>query len=79
MVLPPPRATKDLVARAHAHRQGIPDETGERLLEQLPERLRALSDLVLSGKMQGGEVAYALAVLIDRIENAPTDARPRRH
>ncbi len=66
----PAPTTEDLVALAHARRQGIPYETGERLLEQLPERLRALADLVLSGKMQGGEVAYALAVLIDSIENA---------
>ncbi|MDG4597554.1 MAG: hypothetical protein P9F75_18025 [Candidatus Contendobacter sp.] len=28
----PPRATEDLVARVHAHRQGIPYETGEQLL-----------------------------------------------
>ncbi|TVR67145.1 MAG: hypothetical protein EA420_00890 [Candidatus Competibacteraceae bacterium] len=66
----PAPTTDDLVTQAHARRQGIPYETGERLLEQLPERLRALADLVLSGKMQGGEVAYALAVLIDSIENA---------
>ncbi len=79
MVLPPPRATKDLVARAHAHRQGIPDETGERLLEQLPERLCALADLVLGGKMSAEEIAYALAVLIDSVEHGAGDAGPRRH
>ena len=66
----PAPTTEDLVALAHARRQGIPYETGERLLEQLPERLRALADLVLSDKMQSGEVAYALAVLIDSIESA---------
>ena len=78
----PAPTTDDLVTQAHARRQGIPYETGERLLEQLPERMRALADLVLSGKMQGGDVAYALAVLIDSIENArsaPADAGPRRH
>jgi hypothetical protein len=37
--------------------------------------LRALVDLVLSGKARTGDVAYALAALIDMIESAPTDAR----
>ena len=45
----PPLTTEDLIAQAHAHRQGIPYETGE----QLPERLRALADLVPSGAAQG--------------------------
>jgi DNA-directed RNA polymerase specialized sigma24 family protein len=76
---PPPLTTEDLEALAHARRQGILYETGERLLEQLPERLRALADLVLSGKMSAEEIAYALAVLTDSIEHAPADARPRRH
>ena len=74
-----PLTTEDLVALAHAQRQGIPYETGEQLLERLPERLRALADLILSGKAQTGDVAYALAALIDRIESAPADAGPRRH
>jgi len=72
---PAPPATDDLVAQAHAHRQGIPYETGEQLLERLPERLRALADLVLSGQARTGDVAYAVAALIDRIENAPGVAR----
>jgi hypothetical protein len=63
-------STEKLIALAQANRQGIPYETGERWLEQLPERLCALADLILGGKMQGGDVAYALAVLIDSIENA---------
>jgi hypothetical protein len=71
----PPLTTEDLVALAHAQRQGIPYETGEQWLERLPERLRALADLVLSGKARTGDVAYALAALIDMIESAPTDAR----
>ncbi len=71
----PPLTTENLIAQAHAHRQGIPYETGEQLLARLPERLRALADLVLSGKAQTGDVAYALAALIDSIENAPTNAR----
>ena len=75
----PAPTTEDLVARAHANRQGIPYETGERLLEQLPERLRALGDLVLGGKMSAEEIAYALAVLIDGSEHAPGNAGPRRH
>ena len=74
-----PLTTEDLVALAHAQRQGIPYETGEQLLERLPERLRALADLILSGKAQTGDVADAVAALIDSIENAPTNAGPRRH
>jgi len=68
-----------LIALAHAHRHGIPYETGEQWLERLPERLRALADLILGSKMNAGDVAYALAALIDMIESAPADAGPRRH
>ena len=71
--------TEDLVAAAHAHRQGIPYETGEQLLARLPEQMRGLADVILGGKMTVGDVAYALAALIDRIENAPGEAGPRRH
>jgi len=73
----PPLTTEDLVAHAFAHAQDLaaPYETGEQWLERLPERLRALADLILGGKMQSGDVAYAVAALIDRIESAPTDAR----
>jgi hypothetical protein len=67
------------VAQAHARRQGIPCETGEQLLERLLERLRALADHVLSGKARTGDVAYAVAVLIDRLENAPGAARWNLH
>ena len=35
----PPLTIDDLVAVAHANRQGIPYETGEHWLERLPERL----------------------------------------
>ena len=66
----PAPTTEDLVAQAHAHRQGIPYETGEQWLARLPERLRALADLILGGQMNPGEVAYAVAARIDRIENA---------
>ena len=72
---PPPLTTEDLITLAHAHRQGIPYETREQWLARLPERLRDLADLVLGGKMNAGEMAYALAALIDSIENAPADAR----
>lgn len=71
----PDPTTDDLVALAHANHQGNPYETGEQLLDRLPERLRALADQVLGGKMNAGEVAYALAALIDSIENAPAVAR----
>ena len=66
-----PLTTEDLVALAHAQRQGIPYETGEQLLARLPERLRALADLILGGKMNAEDVAYAVATLIDMIESAP--------
>ena len=76
---PPPLTTEALVARAHARHQGIPYEAGEQLLARLPERLRALADLILGGKMNVGDVAYAVAALIDRIENAPGEAGPYWH
>lgn len=71
----PSLTTEALIAKAHARHQGIPYETGDLLLARLPERLRALADLVLGGKMNAGEVAYALAALIDRIENARVETR----
>ena len=45
------------------------------MLARLPERLRVLADVILGGKMTVGDVAYALAVLINRVEHAPRDAR----
>ena len=72
---PSPLTTEALIAKAHANHQGVPYETGEQLLARLPGRLRALTDLVLSGKAQTGDVAYAVAALIDSVENALTDAR----
>ncbi len=73
--LEPPITTEDLVAQAHAQRQGIPYENREQLLERLPERLRALADHVLSGQAKTGDVAYAVAALIDMIESAPAETR----
>jgi len=64
---------------ARAHRQGIPYETGVQWLARLPERLRALADLVLGGKMNAGDVAYAVAAPIDRVENAPGDVDHQLH
>ena len=71
----PPLTTEDLVAAAHANRQGIPYETGEQLLARLPERMRALADVILGGQMTAGDVAYAVAALIDMIESAPAETR----
>jgi hypothetical protein len=71
--------TEALVAAAHANRQGIPYETGEQLLAHLPQQMRALADVILGGKMTVGDVAYAVAALIDRIENAPGDMDHKLH
>lgn len=71
----PAPTTEALIAKAHASRQGVPYETAEQLIARLPERLRALADLILGGKMHAGEVAYAVAALIDHIENAWAEAR----
>ena len=67
----PPLTVDGLVAKAHANRQGLSYETGERLLECLLGRLHSLADLILGGKMNTNDVAYAVAALIDSIENAP--------
>ena len=69
-------ATEYFVARAHTHRQGIPYEDRDILFARLPERLRALADLVLGGKMPTEDIAYALAALIDSIEHAPGSRGP---
>ena len=57
-----PTTPDDLVALAHAHRQGVPYETGEQLLARLPERLCTLADWMLGDKISVGEMAYALIV-----------------
>ena len=75
----PPLTIEDLVAAAHANHQGIPYETGEPWLQRLPERLRALADLILGGKMTASDVAYAVAAPIDRVENAPGDGDRQLH
>lgn len=73
--LEPAVTTEALIAQAHANRQGIPYDSGDRLLRKLPEMMRALCDQILGGKMNAGDVAYALAALIDSLEHAPGDAR----
>ena len=75
----PPPTTAELVAAAHANRQGIPYETGEQQLDRLPPQMRALADVILGGKMTVGDIAYALAALIDRLENAPDGANRQCH
>jgi len=37
--------------------------------------LRDLADVILGGKMNTGDVAYAVAALIDSIESAPAETR----
>lgn len=75
----PPLTTEDLVAAAHTNRQGIPYETGEQWLDRLLPQMCVLADVILGGKMTVGDVAYALAVLIDRLEHAPVETAARRH
>ena len=75
----PPLDTEDLVARAHANRQGIRYETGEQWLDRLPPQMRVLAEVILGGQMTVGDVAYALAALIDRVEHAPVETAARRH
>ena len=57
----PHLTTEALVAQAHASRQGILYDRGDQLLRKLPEMLRDLADLILGGKMNAEEIAYALA------------------
>jgi hypothetical protein len=76
----PPLTVDGLVAKVHANRQGISYETGEQLLKRLPPRLHTLADLILGGKMNARDMAYAVAALIDLIENAPAESdMPSRH
>ena len=75
----PPLTTEALIAKAHASRQGVPYETAEQLLARLPERLRALAAPILDGKMHAGDVAYAMAALIDHIEHVWGEASSRWH
>jgi len=71
----PPPTTEERVAAAHANHQSIPYETGEQWLARLPQQMRGLADVILGGKMNVGAVAYAVAVLIDRVEHAQVETR----
>jgi hypothetical protein len=70
---------ESLIAQAHARHQDMPDETGEQLLRQLPERLRELANQALNGPVDGVDLAYTLAMLIDRIEQALAECNGRCH
>ena len=67
---PSPLSTEVLVARAHARHQGIPYEAGETGGRAAAGTVATLADLILGGEMNAGEVAYAVAALIDEIEHA---------
>ena len=41
--------------------------------------MRTLAEVILGGQMTVGDVAYALAALIDRVEHAPVETAARRH
>jgi hypothetical protein len=69
MTEPETPITDELIAQAHANREGEEYPTPERLLENLPVVLRGLCDYVLSGEANTYDVAYALASVIDVIEN----------
>ncbi len=76
----PPLTIDDFVARVHANRQGMRYGSNAALLKKLPDLLRVVADHVLSGKAQTGDVAYAVAALIDLIESAPAESdMPSRH
>lgn len=74
-----PLTLEHLIAQAHARHADLPYETGERLLQQLPEPLRELANQVLSGPVDGVDLAYTLATLIDRIEHALAERNGRCH
>ncbi len=61
--------TDELIAQAHANREGEIYPTPERLLVNLPVVLRGLCDHVLTGEATTYDVGYALASIIDAIEN----------
>lgn len=64
-----PPTTDELIATAHANRQGEPYPTPERLLKNLPVVLRGLCDYVLSDDADVYHTAYVIASLIDVVEN----------
>ena len=66
--------TDELIAQAHANRVGDVYPTPERLLWNLPVVLRGLCDHVLTGEATVNDVAYALASIIDVIENVQRES-----
>ena len=74
--------TDELVAMAHANRQGEEYPTPERLLENLPVVRRALCDHVLSGEADVFHTAYAIASLIEvikHVRDAPSTSQSPSH
>jgi len=69
-------STDLLVGLAHENRADTEYQDDRTLLENLPVVLRGVCDYVLSGEAKVLDVAYALASLIDAIENRAT-ALPR--
>ena len=60
--------TDDLVSMARAHRQCEEYPTPEELLRNPPVVMRGLCDYVLSGEADAYHIAYAIASLIEVIE-----------
>ena len=71
----PPLTMEELVNAARAQHAGIPYAPREKLLDHLPELMRALAEFVLHGRPTLGEAAYAIAALVNMIENAPAHHR----
>lgn len=68
--------TDQLIAQARAHRQGKAYPTPVRLIENLPVVMRGLCDYVLSGEADAYHIAYAIASLIEVIEQVGAEAVP---
>ena len=71
----PPLTMEELVRVAHGQHAGIPYAPREKLLDHLPELMRALAEWVLHSQPTIGEAAYAIAALVNLIENAPARDR----
>jgi len=71
----PPLTMEELVRVAQGQHAGVPYASREKLLDHLPELMRALAEWVLHGRPTLGETAYAIAALVNLIENAPARDR----